>query len=215
MSKLYKWRWWIVGVLCLTMVFGCGWYGIQSANIAKEEQDYRRVLHVTDLNGDVAPDFRLTDQNGKTVSLSDFRGKAVVLQFMDPVCEDICPIVSRELVLANQSLGSSAPDVVYVAVNVNQYHEGLADLQKFSREHGLSSLHNWHFVTGSTKDLQAVWKAYGIVVKPNPDGDVQHSEFLYFIDPDGKERYIGSVDTEESTIDQTGQAIAYFAHKLT
>ena len=31
--------------------------------------------------GDVAPDFSTPDQNGKLVSLSDFRGKAVVLYF--------------------------------------------------------------------------------------------------------------------------------------
>ncbi len=31
--------------------------------------------------GDMAPDFRLPDQNGQTVSLSDLRGKTVVLYF--------------------------------------------------------------------------------------------------------------------------------------
>jgi peroxiredoxin Q/BCP len=31
--------------------------------------------------GDIAPDFSVTDQNGKTVNLSDFRGQRVVLYF--------------------------------------------------------------------------------------------------------------------------------------
>jgi peroxiredoxin len=36
-----------------------------------------------------APGFTLTDQDGRTMSLSSFRGRAVVLEFMDPHCTDI------------------------------------------------------------------------------------------------------------------------------
>jgi protein SCO1 len=43
-----------------------------------------------------APGFTLTDQDGRTLSLASLRGKAVVLEFMDPHCTDICPIVSHE-----------------------------------------------------------------------------------------------------------------------
>ncbi len=41
---------------------------------------------------DIASDFHLTDQIGSDVSLSDFRGKVVVLTFMDSQCKDTCPI---------------------------------------------------------------------------------------------------------------------------
>jgi cytochrome oxidase Cu insertion factor (SCO1/SenC/PrrC family) len=44
-----------------------------------------------------APGFTLTDQQGRTLPLAAFRGKVVVLQFVDPHCTDICPIVSAEL----------------------------------------------------------------------------------------------------------------------
>lgn len=36
--------------------------------------------------GQPAPDFRLTDVNGKAVSLSDFRGRTVVLEWNNPGC---------------------------------------------------------------------------------------------------------------------------------
>ena len=83
-----------------------------------------------------APGFTLTDQNGQILSLSSsFRGKVVVLEFMDPHCTDTCPIVSDEFVDAYHDLGRLAGSVVFAAVNVNQYHNAVADVSAFSREH--------------------------------------------------------------------------------
>ena len=50
----------------------------------------------TEINGD-APDFQLTDQNGSLIKLSDFRGKIVVLTFMDSKCKDTCPLTAAQL----------------------------------------------------------------------------------------------------------------------
>src|SRR5215469_6814334 len=67
-----------------------------------------------------APGFQLTDQNGRTLALSGLRGKVIVLEFMDPHCIDICPLVSQEFVDAYHDLGKSASQVAFTAVNVNQ-----------------------------------------------------------------------------------------------
>ena len=64
--------------------------------------------------------------------LVGLRGKVVVLEFMDPHCVDICPIVSQEFVDAYHDLGPLAAKVVFVAVNVNQYHATVADIAAFS-----------------------------------------------------------------------------------
>ena len=48
-----------------------------------------------------------------------YRGKVVVLEFMDPHCTDIYPIVSQEFIDAYHDLGRAAGDVVFAAVNVN------------------------------------------------------------------------------------------------
>jgi cytochrome oxidase Cu insertion factor (SCO1/SenC/PrrC family) len=41
-----------------------------------------------------APDFRLADQDSQLVSLSDQRGKVVVLTFMYTNCRDVCPLTA-------------------------------------------------------------------------------------------------------------------------
>lgn len=163
------------------------------------------LMGMSDMPNRPAPNFTLTDQHGQTMSLSAFRGKAVVLEFMDPHCIDICPIVSQEFVQAWHDLGATANRVVFVAVNVNPFHESVTSVAAFTAEHGLSAVPNWHFFTGSTAALQQTWKNYGIYVQaPNPTADVIHSSYIFFIDPQGHERYLAS-----PTVDHTAQGVAF------
>jgi cytochrome oxidase Cu insertion factor (SCO1/SenC/PrrC family) len=139
----------------------------------------------------IAPDFTLTDQKGRQISLASLRGRAVVLTFMDPHCTDVCPIVSREFIDAHRDLGAAAAHVVFVAVNVNPFHHQISDVAAFSREQQLNTVPSWHFVTGSVQSLRRIWGAYQIAVDaPNPNADVLHTSLVYFIDPQGRERYV-------------------------
>jgi cytochrome oxidase Cu insertion factor (SCO1/SenC/PrrC family) len=148
-----------------------------------------------------APGFRLTDQNGRTLALSSLRGKVVVLNFMDPHCTDICPLVSQEFIDAQHDLGKAAGQVVFAAVNVNQFFNRVSDVAAFSNEHQLGSIPGWHFFTGPVNSLQAAWRAYGVaVVAPNPDADIVHTSVIYFIGPDGRERYIAVPMDDHTTL---------------
>jgi len=140
-----------------------------------------------------APGFTLTDQNGRTMSLSALRGKVVVLEFMDSHCVDICPIVSQEFVAAYHDLGPAAGKVVFAAINVNQYHASVADMAAYSREHGLTAIPSWHFFTGPLPALQAAWRAYEIEVRaPSPNADIIHTSAVYLIGPAGQEMFLAS-----------------------
>ena len=173
-----------------------------------------------------APAFTLVDQHGRTLSLSSFRGRAVVLEFMDTHCTDICPIVSQEFIDAYHDLGAAAKHVVFLAINVNKYHARVADVAAFSKEHQLNSIPSWHFFTGSVAALGSVWKEYGILVQaPSPNADIIHSSFVFFIDPNGKERYLANpMDYHTSTgvaylptgqLTSWGQGVALVARSLT
>ena len=140
-----------------------------------------------------APTFTLTDQKGNTLSLADFKRRAVVLEFMDSHCTDICPIVSQEFIDAYHDLGTDASQVVFMAVNVNTRYLAVADVEAFSEKHRLNSIPCWHFFTGSATDLNSVWSHYGIVVQaPSPTADIVHSSFVFFIGPDGREHYLAN-----------------------
>ncbi|MGZ4352387.1 MAG: SCO family protein [Gaiellaceae bacterium] len=174
----------------------------------------RDRLGLVDVTARTAPAISLVDQRGRRVSLASLRGKIVVVDFMDPKCTDICPIVSQEYLRAAKLLGPDAARVEFVAVNVNQFHRGVADVAAFSREHRLSTLANWHFLTGATAQLRQVWKAYSVAVIPNPDGDVVHTSIMYFVDRSGKLRYAAMPTKDSASIPAWGRGIATVARGL-
>ncbi len=154
---------------------------------------FARLMSLSDATGHAAPSFTLTDQHGVQESLGLFRGSVVILEFMDPHCTDICPIVAAEFERAAKDLGSAAAKVDFVAVNVNRYANSVQAIAQFSREQGLDKLRNWYFLTGSPSVLAKVWAEYGIaVISRGPTADVIHSSYIFFIDPAGRERYIAS-----------------------
>jgi cytochrome oxidase Cu insertion factor (SCO1/SenC/PrrC family) len=151
------------------------------------------LMGLSPVPASAAPEFKLTDQDGRTLPLSGFRGKVVVLEFMDPHCTDICPLVSQEFLDAYHDLGRAAGDVVFAAVNVNRYHDRVHDVLAYSRQHQLITIPAWHFFTGPARALQAVWRAYDVDVEaPSPDADIVHTSVIYFISPGGAERYIAA-----------------------
>jgi cytochrome oxidase Cu insertion factor (SCO1/SenC/PrrC family) len=163
------------------------------------------LMGLSPVPASAAPGFTLTDQDGRTLPLSRLRGKVVVLEFMDPHCTDICPLVSQEFIDAYHDLGRSAGDVVFAAVNVNQYFNRVGDVLAFSRDRQLTTIPDWHFFTGPVPALQAVWRAYNVEVEaPSPDADIIHSSVIYFIGPDGTERYVA-----DPMADHTSSGTAY------
>ncbi len=149
------------------------------------------TMQLSPVPAKLAPGFTLTDQAGRPVSLASFRGREVVLTFMDSHCTDVCPIVSREFIDAEHALGAAASRVVFLAVNVNPYHLRVSDVAAFSREQQLDSISSWHFLTGPLPSLRTVWSDYQVAVMARGrKADVIHTSLVYFIDPAGHERYV-------------------------
>ena len=180
---------------------------------------------LTPLPHSPAPGFTLTDQAGQTMPLSALRGKVVVLEFMDPHCTDICPIVSQEFVDAYHKLGPAARDVAFIAINVNQYHASVADMAAYSRHEDLNTIPSWHFFTGPVPALKTAWRDYNIAVQaPNPDADIIHTSALYFIDAQGREAFLASPMVDHTKkgaaflparqVAQWATGIALIAHHL-
>jgi cytochrome oxidase Cu insertion factor (SCO1/SenC/PrrC family) len=183
------------------------------------------LMSLSALSRTPAPGFTLTDQQGHRLTLASLRGKVVVLQFMDPHCTDICPLVSQEFVDAYHDLGARASQVVFAAVNVNPYYTEVPAMAAYSREHGLVTIPGWHFFTGPVPLLRSVWQSYHIAVSaPNPNADVQHTSAVYVIDERGRERYLampmadhtksGSAYLPASQLTSWGHGIAMLARNL-
>ncbi len=152
-----------------------------------------------------APDFTLQDQFGRTVSLAQFRGKVVVLAFVDDQCTTICPLTTQSMVMAKRLLGPAAGRVVLLGVNANPLHTEVQDVASYSRQHGL--LHSWQFLTGSGAQLRQVWAKYGIAVQI-AKGAIDHTPALYVIDREGRERRLFMTATQYAGIGQEAYVLA-------
>lgn len=203
----------IYSILIVVIIF-LSWHTYRSYASVQTFKQIQSKINISATTPKKAPYFTLTDQNGKKITLTDFKNKKIVIQPMDPKCTDICPLVSQEIIGANNILGSSSKNVVYIAFNVNEYHNSVQDVKAFSDQHGLSKLRNWYFVTGSKADLQKVWKDYGISVIPNKTGDVQHTSALFFVNTQGNEVYLGLPQNDKLSVNEWSKAISYVVNKI-
>jgi protein SCO1 len=174
---------WIPLVIALIIVAGAAIYFFLSTG---NTQTYEG----TELSSE-APDFQLTDQNGSRVNLSDFRGKVVVLTFMDTKCADTCPLTAAHFREAYQQFKQDeAKQVVFLGVNVNVDESDVSDVLETTHAWRLDEIPSWHFLTGSHEVLAPVWKDYGVVAEHNPDGhSMMHTPGTFLIDPSGQERW--------------------------
>lgn len=161
------------------------------------------------------PDFTLTDQYGKAASLSQFRGKAVVLSFNDDQCPDLCTLLAQSIVMANKDLGSTAHHVVFLSVNVNPFYPAVSAVKTWTDQHGLGNQANWYFTTGPVPQLRAIWQRYGTTVQlDTANRTVKHSTEMYFIDPAGRERALGSFGTNAANTSLFAHNMAQMANDL-
>jgi len=134
-----------------------------------------------------AGDFTLTDQHGRPVSLSSFRGQVVLMTFLDPVCVSDCPLIAQEFRQAGQMLGEHNPHVKLVAVNNNPLYNQAAYIQAFDRQEGLAGNPNWEYLTGDPATLDKVYQEYGVPAETLPAGAMLgHSDIAYVIDQRGR-----------------------------
>lgn len=117
----------------------------------------------TEMGGDPAPDFTLTDHRGQTVSLSQLQGKAVALTFIYTHCPDICPLITQHLRQAYEQLPADKQErVALVAITVDPARDTPEVLQTYSERHGLGDNPAWFALTGDPETLEPVWASYYI-----------------------------------------------------
>jgi cytochrome oxidase Cu insertion factor (SCO1/SenC/PrrC family) len=163
------------------------------------------------LNGQRAPDFRLVNQFGQRMSLSQFRGKVVILAFVDSECTNVCPLTTVSMVEAKQLLGRAADRVQLLGVNANPDALSVADTLAYSRAHQM--VNQWDFLTGSPAQVHAVWQAFHIAVQIDR-GQIDHTPALFVIDPQGRERKVYLTQMAFDSIGQSAQVLAQEAASL-
>jgi protein SCO1 len=147
-----------------------------------------------------APNFTLTSQDGKPVSLADLRGKVVALTFIYTECPDICPLLTQKMVRVQDELGADfGAKVAFVSISLDPEHDTPEILKDYAEFWG-ARLDGWSFLTDSAEAVRDVTRRYGVFFAKKEDGSVEHSQLTTLVDADGQMRvqYLGvRFDPEE------------------
>ena len=135
-------------------------------------------------------DFALQDPEGKRRSLSEFRGKVVVLNFGYTHCPDVCPTTLADFASALKKLGPDAKLVQVLFVTVDPKRDTPELLKNYVPAFDPSFIG----LRGDERTTESVTKAYHVYAKPDPPKDggytVSHSAQSFVFDRNGKLRLV-------------------------
>lgn len=145
------------------------------------------------------PDFQLTERSGKTVTLSDLKGKVWVADFFYASCPGPCPMISSRLSgLQDEALKDA--DVRLVSISTQPDTDTPEVLQAYAKKFHASD--RWLFLTGDKMQIYNLANK-GFLLTAAPQNDVQnpviHSTKLALVDKAGNIRgYYDGTDNENT-----------------
>ncbi len=165
--------------------------------VAQAKPDYKPSVeyHVPQA-GDAVPDFRLINEDGRTVHLAQFKGKVVLLTFIYTRCPlvDYCPRMNKNFAEIDNALKADAP--LYQRTHLLSISfDPKFDTPKILKSYGAiynggdaKEFAHWEFATTPEQELQAVEEFFDLGVTPGESGTLNHSLSTAVIGKDGKVR---------------------------
>jgi protein SCO1/2 len=164
--------------------------------IAQAKPDYKpTIFYHVPAPGDTVPDFRMRNQDGRTIHLDQFHGKALLLTFIYTRCPlpNFCPLMSHNFAVINREL--SVDPGLYakmhlLSISFDPVHDTPARLRSYGAEYIGSDARNafahWDFAAPSKPELLKMAKFFDVGISPGPDDTITHTLSTTLIGPHGK-----------------------------
>jgi protein SCO1/2 len=133
-----------------------------------------------------APRFALTDARTGRIDTDRLTGRPYVVTFLYVNCDDVCPLIASELKQALQRLGPQAEQVTVLAVSADPEGDTRSAVRRWLVK--LRMPDNFHYLIGSRRQLQRVWRSHYAAPQPRGDPNSAHSASIWLIDRKGRWR---------------------------
>jgi protein SCO1/2 len=159
------------------------------------------------------PDFTLTNQSGRTVSLSNLLGQVWVADVIFTRCPMSCEKMTRRMKALEEQISDRAP-VRFISITTDPLFDTPTVFQKYAERHGVDQS-RWHFLTGlksNVYQLSVAGLKFAVLDNTNqvvPDDLFLHSTHFTLVDKRGRIRGIF-----EGTEDEDRRQLALAVKKL-
>lgn len=170
--------------------------------ILVKSPSYKTALAI----GQHVPDFSLTDQSGRRVSLSQFAGKVVALDFVYTRCPlpNFCFRLSNNLGRLQQRFSKQmGRDLILLTVTLDPQHDRPEDLTQYASIWKANPA-SWHFLTGSVPEIKEVTSIFGVDYWQDM-GMMTHSLHTVVIDRRGN--LVANIEGNKFTARQLGDFV--------
>ena len=146
--------------------------------------------------GDPVPDTALTDQDGRRLSLADWRGQAVAVTFIYTRCPlpEYCPMLDRRFAQAQALVARDPqlePRVRLLSVSFDPDADTPEVLQAHARTIGADPT-RWRLATAPRDTVDRFAATFGVTVVREADRTITHSMRTTVIGPDGRVQAVHS-----------------------
>ena len=127
--------------------------------------------------------FKLTNQNGKTITQEDYKDKIYVADFFFTTCQSICPIMTNHMSIIQDKIMDD-DDVMLLSFSVTPKIDSVEQLKRYAIEKGVNDK-KWNLVTGDKKQIYELARKSYLAVKTTGNGDefdMIHTENFMLID---------------------------------
>ena len=147
------------------------------------------VFQLTDITGaEFARGFQLTDHDGKTRTLADFKGKVVVVFFGYTHCPDVCPTTMNELALVMKELGKDAARLQVLFITIDPERDTPALLSQYVPAFNPSFLGLYGDAEATARTAREFKVIYQKQPQPGGSYTMDHTAGSYIYDSVGRLR---------------------------
>jgi len=179
---------------------------------APPPEPFRRVRYVEPVTvGDLMPDYTFTNQLGKIVRLSDFKGQAYAFNFIFIRCPypTFCPRQSKGFSEAQEKLKSMPGGPTnwhFLSITIDPAFDTPARLKGYAATYHADPA-RWSFLTGDLEDITAIGEQVGLQFwREQPDALPTHNVRTVIVDATGRIQWV-TVQNEWKTEELVEQMV--------
>ena len=132
----------------------------------------------------LVPEVAMIDQNGQSFSLADYRGRAVLVDFIYTGCPTICGVLGDDFRnVLELAQADAAGGIDLISISFDPEHDDRGALQRYGQRYGAAAP-RWRVAAPVDRDgLAILLRSFGTVVIPDDAGGFVHSGAVYLVGP--------------------------------